>query len=51
MNTWKVDFNGSCVIKAESKLDAIHKFWEFINADLPLPCNYYDVENAEETEE
>ena len=48
---WYVDFSGYCEITAESEQDAIHKFWEYINSDLPLPTNMYNVENTERKED
>lgn len=51
MNVWRINFNGYSEIVAVSEQDAIHKFWEHINLDLPLPISMYNVESVEEKED
>lgn len=49
--TFWVDFSGYCEIEAETAEEAEQKFWDFINEDMPLPQNIYDVDGVEEKTE
>lgn len=48
MKTFWVDFTGYCEIEAETAEEAENKFWSYIEDDIPLPQNIYDVEGVEE---
>ena len=49
--TFWVDFSGYCEIEAETAEEAEQKFWDFINDDMPLPQNIYEVDGVEEKTE
>lgn len=48
MKKFYVDFSGYCEIEAENEDEALDKFWDIVNADEPLPHNYYETFGAEE---
>lgn len=49
--TFWVDFSGYCEIEAETAEEAEQKFWDFINENIPLPQNIYNVDGVEEKTE
>ena len=48
MSTYWVDFSGYCEVKADSADEAIGKFWDYLQYDVPLPHNVYTLEGVEE---
>ena len=45
MSTYWVDFSGYCEVKADSADEAIDKFWDYLQYDVPL---VYTLEGVEE---